>query len=81
MKKNSLNGSRVSSRNSPSSWTSSTSKLRQEAQANPCSNNLDNDESSNDNRIGNLGDQECDLTGYFEFDERNIDSGLEADRD
>ena len=41
----------------------------QEAQANPCSNNLDADDSSNNNRIGNFDDQECDLTGYFEFDE------------
>jgi predicted Zn-dependent protease len=41
----------------------------QEAQANPCSNNLDVDESSNDNRIGELDDQECDLTGAFIFDE------------
>ena len=41
----------------------------QEAQANPCSNNLENDDSSSDNRIGEFDDQECDLTGYFEFDE------------
>ena len=42
----------------------------QEAQANPCSNNLDAEENANDNRIGDIdGDQECDLTGYFEFDE------------
>jgi hypothetical protein len=41
----------------------------QEAQANPCSNNLDADEASNGNRIGDFEDQECDLTGYFEFDE------------
>jgi hypothetical protein len=41
----------------------------QEAQANPCSNNLDNDDSSSDNRISDFDDQECDLTGYFEFDE------------
>ena len=40
----------------------------QEAQANPCSNNLDAEDSSN-NQIGDLDDQECDLTGYFEFDE------------
>ena len=41
----------------------------QEAQANPCSNNLDAEDSSSNNRIGDLDDQECDLTGYFEFDE------------
>lgn len=39
----------------------------QEAQANPCSNNLDVDESSRDNRIGDLdGEQECTLIGNFE---------------
>ena len=39
----------------------------QEAQANPCSNNLDADDGSNDNRIGNLNeDQECTLIGNFE---------------
>jgi hypothetical protein len=43
----------------------------QEAQANPCSNNLEDDDSSNNNRIGNVDDQECDLTGYFEFDEES----------
>ena len=38
----------------------------QEAQANPCSNNL-NVASSNDNRIGDLNDeQECTLIGNFE---------------
>ena len=32
----------------------------QEAQANPCSNNLDADDESNGNRIGDLNDeQEC----------------------
>ena len=41
----------------------------QEAQANPCSNNLENDDNSGQNRIGDFDDQECDLTGYFEFDE------------
>ena len=41
----------------------------QEAQANPCSNNLENEEGSNGNRISDFDDQECDLTGYFEFDE------------
>jgi hypothetical protein len=41
----------------------------QEAQANPCSNNLDADERSGQNQIGDFDDQECDLTGYFEFDE------------
>ena len=41
----------------------------QEAQANPCSNNLDAEDNSDQNRIGDLDDQECDLTGYFEFDE------------
>jgi predicted Zn-dependent protease len=39
----------------------------QEAQANPCSNNLDADESSNQNQIGDLFDeQECTLIGNFE---------------
>jgi predicted Zn-dependent protease len=39
----------------------------QEAQANPCSNNLDADEGSSDNRIGDLNDdQECTLIGNFE---------------
>jgi hypothetical protein len=41
----------------------------QEAQANPCSNNLDVEDGSNQNRIGDFDDQECDLTGSFEFDE------------
>ena len=51
----------------------------QEAQANPCSNNLDAEESSSNNQIGNLGDQICDLTGYFEFDEDGTsDSDLAA---
>jgi hypothetical protein len=51
----------------------------QEAQANPCSNNLDADETSQNNRIGNIGDQECDLTGYFEFDEEGTsDNNLAA---
>ena len=45
----------------------------QVAQANPCSNNLDSEESSNNNRIGDFDDQECDLTGYFEFDEESED--------
>ena len=39
----------------------------QEAQANPCSNNLDADDDSSDNRIGDLNDeQECNLIGNFE---------------
>ena len=38
----------------------------QEAQANPCSNNLDADESSSENRIGTLDGQECTLIGNFE---------------
>ena len=39
----------------------------QEAQANPCSNNLDADESSSGNRVGDLNDdQECTLIGNFE---------------
>jgi hypothetical protein len=53
----------------------------QEAQANPCSNNLEADESSTGNRIGELGDQECTLIGNFEgaFDEdESSDSGLAA---
>jgi hypothetical protein len=41
----------------------------QEAQANPCSNNQDNDEGSSGNTLNPLDDQECDFTGYFEFDE------------
>ena len=42
----------------------------QEAQANPCSNNLDAEESSSGNRIGDIfDDQECDLTGAFVFEE------------
>jgi hypothetical protein len=42
----------------------------QEAQANPCSNNLEAEDGANNNRIGDINDdQECDLTGYFEFDE------------
>jgi predicted Zn-dependent protease len=39
----------------------------QEAQANPCSNNLDADDNSANNRIGDLNDeQECTLIGNFE---------------
>ena len=39
----------------------------QEAQANPCSNNLDADEGSSGNRIGDLNEpQECTLVGNFE---------------
>jgi hypothetical protein len=41
----------------------------QEAQANPCSNNIDEEESGSTNTAGPGDDQECDLTGYFEFDE------------
>ena len=38
----------------------------QEAQANPCSNNLDADDGSNQNQIGDLDEQECTLIGNFE---------------
>ncbi len=38
----------------------------QEAQANPCSNNQEVEMQSPS--IG-VGEQNCDLTGYFEFDE------------
>jgi hypothetical protein len=43
----------------------------QEAQANPCSNNLEEEDSTGGGgeTIGPGGDQDCDLTGYFEFDE------------
>jgi hypothetical protein len=41
----------------------------QEAQANPCSNNLDAEDGSGGNTLEPQDDQECDFTGYFEFDE------------
>jgi hypothetical protein len=44
----------------------------QEAQANPCSNNLIEGEESTGGGGGTVepqGDQDCDFTGYFEFDE------------
>jgi hypothetical protein len=41
----------------------------QEAQANPCSNNLEGDDGSGGNTLTTNEEQECDLTGYFEFDE------------
>jgi hypothetical protein len=41
----------------------------QEAQANPCSNNLDAEEGSGGNNLNPQADQECDFTGYFEFEE------------
>jgi hypothetical protein len=41
----------------------------QEAQANPCSNNLDAEENSGGNTLNPQDDQECDFTGYFEFEE------------
>jgi hypothetical protein len=41
----------------------------QEAQANPCSNNQENDDNSGGNNLNPQDDQECDFTGYFEFDE------------
>jgi hypothetical protein len=42
----------------------------QEAQANPCSNNTEEDEGGRGGDIDTSGGaQECDLTGYFEFDE------------
>jgi hypothetical protein len=40
----------------------------QEAQGNPCSNNLEDDEGGGGDTV-TTGEQECDLTGYFEFDE------------
>ena len=47
----------------------------QEAQANPCSVNQDGDAAD----TITTGDQDCDLTGYFEFDEGGTsDSGLAA---
>ena len=39
----------------------------QEAQANPCSINQDVERESP--TLSSNGDQDCDLTGYFEFDE------------
>jgi hypothetical protein len=42
----------------------------QEAQANPCSNNSVEDDGGRGGDITTSdGAQECDLTGYFEFDE------------
>jgi hypothetical protein len=43
----------------------------QEAQANPCSNNIEEEDSTGGAgpTVGPGDDQECDLTGYFEFDE------------
>ena len=41
----------------------------QEAQANPCSNNVESDNSEGEAEIENTDEQECDFTGYFEFDE------------
>jgi hypothetical protein len=45
----------------------------QEAQANPCSNNLDEGEENTGGggprSITNEEDQTCDFTGYFEFEE------------
>jgi hypothetical protein len=47
----------------------------QEAQANSCSINQDGDAAD----TITTGDQDCDLTGYFEFDEGGTsDSGLAA---
>jgi hypothetical protein len=42
----------------------------QEAQANPCSNNIEQDGDGADTGTLTTGDeQECDFTGYFEFEE------------
>jgi ABC-type phosphate transport system substrate-binding protein len=47
----------------------------QEAQANPCSNNLEEAEAEGDvtggggSTVEPQEEQNCDLTGYFEFDE------------
>ena len=41
----------------------------QEAQTNPCSNNLDAEDSSSNNRIGDFDDQECNFVGPTDFDE------------
>ena len=41
----------------------------QEAQANPCSNNVESEDSSGESAIEETDEQECDFTGYFEFDE------------
>jgi hypothetical protein len=55
----------------------------QEAQANPCSNNIESNDNEGNGGGGDTvtagGDQICDLTGYFEFDEDGTsDSGLAA---
>jgi hypothetical protein len=42
----------------------------QEAQANPCSNNSEEENGGRGGDIDTSGEgQNCDLTGYFEFDE------------
>ncbi|MGI0002553.1 MAG: hypothetical protein ACRD42_05685 [Nitrososphaeraceae archaeon] len=41
----------------------------QEAQANPCSNNLEAEDRSSENTLTTEDEQDCDFTGYFEFDE------------
>jgi hypothetical protein len=42
----------------------------QEAQANPCSNNSEEEDGGRGGDIDTSGEsQNCDLTGYFEFDE------------
>jgi hypothetical protein len=43
----------------------------QEAQANPCSNNSEEEEGGRggDITLQDDAEQECDFTGYFEFDE------------
>jgi hypothetical protein len=44
----------------------------QEAQANPCSNNSDEENGGRGGDITTSGEgQNCDLTGYFEFDEES----------
>jgi hypothetical protein len=41
----------------------------QEAQANPCSNNIESEDTGGTQTLTTTEEQECDLTGYFEFDE------------
>jgi hypothetical protein len=41
----------------------------QEAQANPCSNNLEDEGTGGSNTVETNEEQTCDFTGYFEFDE------------
>jgi hypothetical protein len=61
---NCLNGSRISSSILAAGLVAFPGSI-QEAQANPCSVNEEGDGAD----TVTTGDQECDLTGYFEFDE------------